>query len=195
MSAELIYKTTSPAAIEWWQNATAEARKQSILRQEFADEMLAEFGPSTKAVYGDDKPDRKLWVRGESVIGLDSNYNEKPPADSGWRLDSKDRIWKPALKTAKGRALRDRLAALTTYSVRAHSNEIGVPEIVFAGMHMYRPGLSFDEEPTPTLFQVWGSGQCATECEKEQAKLADIEWVEVKRSVWYARVEAKADES
>jgi hypothetical protein len=190
MSAELIYKTTSPDAITWWQNAAEKRREEEVLRAEFAAEMLFTYGPREQSSYDPTPPDRKLWLRGEGVVGLDAAYNERPPADSGWRLDSKERIWMPALRTPAGRILRDRLRGLTVYRLRAHLREIGVPEMTFAGSYIYRPGLEFDE-PTQTLFCTWGSGMCATAAVTEQAKVPAIVWEEVPRSVWYAREETK----
>ena len=190
MSAELIYKTTSPAAIAWWRNVEAKNAEQQALRNAFRDEMLAAYGPADKAFY-DSPPSRALWMQGERVVGLDSGYKEQPPAGSGWRLDARDGFWKPALKSAAGREIQKRLAALTVYNARDHVTEVGAPRMAFVDMRLLRPGFEFDDE-TGALYQLWGSGRCAAECESAQAEVPEVEWVEVKRSEWYAREEAKA---
>lgn len=191
MSAELIYRTSSPAAEAWWAHVKDMQRQQNELRRAFEAEMLAQYGPADVSEYSEGHGKRLLYTNGRVCTGLDAGYNERPPAGSGWRLDSKDRFWKPALKEAAGRAMKERLRALTLYVWQSHVEEIGVPELVFAGSYLHRPGFEADEEPF-ALYQLWGSGQCAKECEAVQAKHPEVVWVEVKRSEWYAREEAKA---
>jgi hypothetical protein len=127
-------------------------------------------------------------------VGLASGYTEQPPLDSGWRLDSKDRYWAPKLATAAGKARAKELAALASYDHRATMPEIGIPQLAFAGNYHYHGGLEFDTA-TQTLYQVWGSCQCDQECKAAQVKVPDVVWVEVPRSEWYAREEAKAAQS
>lgn len=189
MSAELIYRTSSPAAEAWWRHLKETQRQQNELRRAFEDEMLTTYGPAAVPEYSEGHGKRLLYTNGRVCTGIDAGYNERPPAGSGWRLDAKDRIWKPALKEAAGKALKKRLEALTVYIWQAHTEEIGVPQLVFADRYLFRPGFTADEEPF-VLFQVWGSGQCAKSCEAEQAMHAEVEWTEVPRSEWYARVEA-----
>lgn len=190
MSAELIYRTTSPAALEWWRHVQETQAQQDELRRAFEDEMLAAYGPADKPDYSDAHGKRLLWVNSRSVIGVDAGYSERPPAGSGWRLDSKDHIWKPALKEAAGRAWVKRLGALTVYIWQSHVEEIGLPELVLADHYLCRPGLTADEDPF-VLFNTWGSGRCAVNVEAEQAKHPEIVWTEVPRSEWYARIEAR----
>lgn len=126
------------------------------------------------------------------VLGIDSGYDEKPPADSGLRLDSKTRYWMPSLRSVKGREWADRLAALTLWVPRNHFEEVGIPSMIFTDHRVYQSGISFDEEPEPTLYQTWGSGRCAEDCRATAKDVPEVEWVEVPRSVWYAREEAMA---
>jgi hypothetical protein len=185
MSAELIYKTTSPAAIAWWKNAEKLRGKEAELHKAFQDRMTALYGPAPG------KEGRAIWHRGAYIMGIDSGSNEKPPVDSGWRLDSKERIWMPALAKATGKKLRAELDAMVLFDIRAHLPEIGVPQLAFADHHMYRAGMEFDQDEG-AIYQIWGSGRCADECAAAAAKVPDVEWVKVPRSAWYAREEAKA---
>lgn len=190
MSAELIYKTSSPAAEAWWRNAEAKRAEQTKLRNDFEAEMFATYGLPDKTLYGRAEGRRALYVNRSHVIGLDSGWNERPPEGSGWRLDSKNKFWMPALKTPQGRALKKRLDALTVYVEQSHVDEIGIPAFAFGDSYLYRAGLVADEDPF-VLYQVWGSGTCEKDCRAVQAAHPDVEWVEVPRSQWYARIEAK----
>lgn len=191
MSAELIYRTTSPAAHEWWKHGRELLEQQRLLRQAFMDEQREQYGQYRSSSYREEWVDREMYVSSRGgVLGISSGWNEEPPADSGWRLDSKERYWKPALRAAAGRKLRDRLHALTIYVPRSHFPEIGIPEMVWGDHHIYWAGLEHDDDPW-TLYQTWGSGSCEKACLAEQAKHPEIEWTEVPRSQWYARLEAK----
>lgn len=189
MSAELIYSTSSPAAEAWWRHVKEMQAKQNELRRAFEAEMLETYGPADVPEYSGGYGKRLLYTNSRVITGLDSGYREQPPAGSGWRLDSKLHHWKPALREPAGKRLEKRLRELTLYIWQSHVEEIGVPGLVFAGSYLYRPGLTADDGPF-VLYQVWGSGQCETECRAEQAKHPEIEWVEVPRSAWYARIEA-----
>lgn len=191
MSTELIYKTTSPFALAWWANAEVEREKARLIRREYAERMTAEFGPTPPRYSysnGESHEFRELMVAGPRAVGLASGYDEVPPLESGWRLDSKERIWMPKLATAQGKMRRDELLTLASFDIRGHMSEIGAPSIAFAGSYLYHGGL---EEDGGALFQTWGSGQCMKECEAAQAKVPEVIWAEVKRSEWYALQEAK----
>lgn len=189
MTAELIYRTSSPAAATWYSARNAEQVEQSGRRNAFQDEMLATYGPADVPEGRQGHGLRNLMVTRRGVVGIHSGWQEAPPADSGWRLDARDRFWKPSLRSAKGRALAKRLEELTVVDLNRLS-DIGIPEVVFAGLHMYSPGLDHDDAPF-ALYQIWGSGECEQGCLAEQAKHPDVVWVEVLRSEWYARIEAK----
>lgn len=190
MTAELIYKTSSPAAEQWWRHVEKTQKQQNELRRAFEDEMLATYGPADVSEHSTGHGKRLLYTNGRYCSGIDCGYNERPPVGSGWRLDSKSRIWKPALKETAGKKLAKRLAALTVYVWQQHVAEIGVPEVIFAGSYLFRPGFTTDAEPF-VLFQTWGSGQCEPQCLAEQAKHPEVEWTEIPRSQWYARLEAQ----
>ncbi|CAN5418355.1 hypothetical protein BH09ACT9_BH09ACT9_00030 [soil metagenome] len=184
MTAELIYKTTSPKAIKFWLNWQTIANAEAESRKEFIDRMTEKFGAPEGKEY------RTLWHRGDYIMGLDSGFNEKPPADSGWRLDSKEHIWMPALAKTKGKAWRKELDALVTYKLRDHLDEIGICYWAFAGLHMYKPGIEFDAGEQ-VLYQTWGSGKCIDEALKAAESVPEVVWEEVPRSVWYAREESR----
>jgi hypothetical protein len=191
VSAELIYKTTSPKAIEWFAEMDKLAKEQGEKRRAYEQRMTEEFGkPDLPDYYSDDRKNRRvLWVRGQYAFALDSGNDETPPVDSGWRLDSKDRNWQPKLATKQGKARAAELAELNTFNIEARLPEVGIAQMVFAGNgYLYRPGMEFDEGER-ALYVMWGSGQCSKEALAVQAKVPEVEWVEVPRSVWYARVE------
>ncbi len=194
MTAELIYKTTSPKALDWYRDILAKSKVQSQARAEYTDRMTAEFGkPDLPDYFSEERrAKRSLWLRGEHAFAIDSGSNERPPEDSGWRLDSKDRNWQPKLATKAGKERAAELSALSTHNTRDHLPEIGVPQMAFADAHLYQPGLDYDED-AGVLYVLWGSGRCDKEALAAQAKVPDVEWVEVKRSEWYAREEAKAE--
>jgi hypothetical protein len=194
MTAELIYKTTSPKALAWYRDVLAQNKEQAAARAEYTDHMTAEFGkPDLPDYFSEERRSkRSLWLRGDRAFAIDSGHNERPPVDSGWRLDSKDHNWQPKLATKAGKERAAELAALSTFDTRSHLPEIGVPQMAFADSHLYQPGLEFDEAEG-VLYIAWGSGRCAAEALAAQAKVPEIEWAEVKRSEWYAREEAKAE--
>lgn len=189
MSVELIYKTISPFALDWWANAEVESEKARVIRKEYAERMTIEFGPTPpRYSQGEALAHRELMVVGPRVVGLASGYNEVPPVDSGWRLDSKERFWMPKLATAQGKARRDELKALASFDTRGHMDEIGAPSLAFAGSYLYHGGLELIDG---ALYQLWGAYECHKECEAAQAKVSEVEWTVVKRSEWYALQEAK----
>ena len=191
MTAELIYKTNSPAALAWWEDAKKVAELSNGKRTAYGDQMAGEFGVTPQSnEYVKPYTERALMVRNNRVVGLASGLSEKPPADSGWRLDSKFRFWKPALKTPKGKQRQRELDALVTFDHYNHLHEIGVPNLLIAGNHLMHAGI---EEGEGFLWQTWGSGTAAAQCVVEQKNTPEVTWTEVLRSEWYARIEAKDD--
>jgi hypothetical protein len=191
MSAELIYKTKTPAALEWWRHVQNQASAAHAFRSNYIKRMTNEFGPTPGRYTESGNKDRALMVSRHIVMGLASGYDEKPPVDSGWRLDSKERYWAPKLATKAGKERAAELATLAGFDVLKHVHEIGIPGMVIENLRMFTPGFSFDEDPE-VLYQTWGSGLCAADCERSQAEHPEIEWMEVPRSEWYAREESKA---
>lgn len=194
---ELVFKTTSPRAIEWYRKISRLRISERKLREEFEDSMTELYGPSQRDTYernedGTKKPQtrRLLWLRGDAAYALDSAHNEQPPTDSGWRLDAKDRNWQPKLATKAGKEWKQRLIELNVVNMHTRWGEIGIPAIAFAGSFMYRPGMEFDEDEK-VLYVSWGSQWVMREWEKATSKFPDIEWVQVPLSEWHARQEAK----
>lgn len=190
MSVELIYKTTSPDAIAWWRNAQVVHSAAYELRRKYEERMTAEFGLPKHPDYMTPVETRGLYVNSTNATGIDSGYDEQPPAGSGWRLDSKQKFWKPKLATKEGKVRAKELLALRSFDYAGHAPEIGVPGLVFSGNYIRHAGFHFDKE-TETLYQLWGSGTCAPSCETEQAKVPGVVWEKVPRSEWYALEEAK----
>lgn len=193
---ELVFKTTSPEAIAWWKNIEDLDRQQREAREAFEAEMTELFGPSLRDTYernedGTPKPQtqRRLWLRGDYAYALDSGYNEQPPTDSGWRLDSKDRNWQPKLATKAGKEWKRRLGELNLTHIRSRMQEIGVPEIVFAGSYLYKPGLRFDAV-NEILYNGWGTQHVEDELRKNHEKVPGITWERVKLSEYIAWLES-----
>ncbi|WP_404474781.1 hypothetical protein [Microbacterium aerolatum] len=194
---ELVFKTTSPDAIAWHENLVCLRKEEFELRKAFEDEIVALFGPSQRDTYERDEhgnrkaqTGRPLWVRGDIAFALDSAYDEQPPVDSGWRLDSKDRNWQPKLASKAGKEWKRRLGELNLVHMRTRWREIGIPEVVFAGMRMYSPGLSYDDQ-TKTLYVLWGTQYVEDEWAASTSKLPNIEWTKVPLSEWHALRESK----
>ena len=195
---ELVFRTTSPAAIEWYEKIRALRSEEWERRKAFEDEIVALFGPSQRDTYerdedGNKKPQtgRPLWIRGDVAYALDSAYSEQPPVDSGWRLDSKDRNWQPKLATTAGKEWKRRLGELNLVHMRSRWEEIGIPAVVFTDSYMFSPGIDFDPE-TQTLYIMWGSQWVQKDWDKQTAKFPDIVWEQMPLSEWHARQEAKS---
>lgn len=189
---ELVFKTTSSAAIAWWRDLNEAHARQTALRTNFEDEMTALYGPSQRDTYERDadgnkipQTRRRLWVRGHHAYALDSGYGELPPTDSGWRLDSKDRNWQPKLATAAGKGWKIRLAELNILNLEERYEAIGIPPLAFAGSYLYRPGLKFNEE-TQTLYVTWGSQHVQKEWDAHVAKHPEVVWVQERLSAYIA---------
>ena len=194
---EVVYRTTSPDAIAWAENIQRLRTEEIKLRTAFEEEMLALYGPSQRDTYernedGSKKENdrRALWIRGDRVYALDSGYNEQPPADSGWRLDSKEHDWRPKLATKAGKELRDRLNGLNLLHLRDQWEKIGIPPVVFTGNYMFSPGYEFDAKEG-VVYISWGTQWVEEDWKKSTAKFPDIVWEKVPLSEWHARQEAK----
>jgi len=189
MSAGLVYRSSSPAAIDWAKRTKERFEEQRAKRIAFMKEQTEIYGVGLGS--GSIRAGKRLlWITGERVTGIDSGFNEEPPSESGWRLDSKQRVWKPALRTAAGRLLNDRLESLSNVSTLTALAQIGVPQYVFGGLNLFRPGFEFDEEE-PAVYVTWSGYDAAKEFTSSTAKVPEVEWEEVPLSRWYARLEAK----
>jgi hypothetical protein len=185
MTAELIFRTKSLEALIFWEHFEAKREERRKLIAEYIAKLTADFGPTAGS------EERNVWTRGVHVYGVDCNRGEQPPADSGWRLDAKDGIWMPKLRTKAGQDRRDELRTLTVYDVTQHVHEIGIPSIIFTSAHLFRPGLDFHEG---SLYQLWGSGECRDDILAAAATNPAVVWEPVKRSEWYALQEAREAE-
>lgn len=193
---ELVFKTTSPDAIAWYEKLEQLRAEELKLRIAFEEEMLQLYGPSQKPTYErnddgskKDQERRALWIRGDIAYALDSGYSEYPPEDSGWRLDSKDHNWQPKLKTAAGKKWAKRLSELNLVHMRSRWQEIGIPFLFWGEGYVYYPGMDFDQE-TKTLYIGWGTQYAEEQFLKETSAFPSIEWDRVPLSEWHARREA-----
>ena len=190
---ELVFKTTSPVAIAWWKDMEALSEKQNEARTAFENEMLELYGPTKRQTYDSGQREwlttRRLWLRGDLAYALDSGYDEQPPADSGWRLDSKDRNWQPKLATKAGKEWKRRLGELNLTLIRSRTEEIGVPTLCVTENHMYKPGLRFDAE-NEILYNGWGTQHVEAEVRQAHERVSGIVWERVKLSQYIAWLES-----
>ena len=194
---ELVFKTTSPAAIEWHEKLAALRKQEWELRMAFEQEIVERFGPSTRRVYGSSPANvdgvqtgRPLWIRNDYAFALDSGYDERPPADSGWRLDSKDRNWQPKLATKEGKEWKRRLGELNLVKMRSRWQEIGIPERYWGDNYIYFPSMTFDRE-NGVLYIGWGTQYAEDEFLKGVAAFPDIQWERIPLSEWHAYLESR----
>lgn len=198
MGAELIYKTSSEEVWNIWQSFQEESDAIRVKRDAYIERMTEEFGfaPKSAARYqttfqeGELTENRMLITQGRSVIAIYCGAYEQPPAGSGWRLDAKEKYWYPKLREAAGKARQRELRALKGIGTGDVAKELGVPELIFAGMYMYYPGFSADYD-TKTVYLTWGSYECKKDMDKALESHPEFQWESVKRSEWYAYVEAK----
>lgn len=197
MTAELIYKTTSPKAIEWWHATQDALEADRIKRNALADQLSKEFGT------GEHSPHRDLWINtgwdGDIFItGMAPINDERNLPPEGWRFDRNKGHLVPALRTNRGKQLAREFESIRGAKWRADSLAVlGVPRHIESPTsdeqgrrRLYDAGFEFDEE-SQTLYQAWGSGTVEKAVLAAQANVPDVVWEEVKRSEWYARQEAK----
>ena len=198
MTIELIYKTETPAIVDWYRELTATTNAEGDARLAYADSLTEEIGSDEKGA------SRTLWVmRGWSgetrVVGIAANDADRTNPPVGLRYDKKKGYLVPALKVARGKKFAAEFAALEGKPARDELNSLfGVPSSVMGSdedrsgnVYMYHAGFEFDTA-TGVLYMVWGSGRVAAEVEKGMAKHPEIIWARVPRSEWYAREESKA---
>lgn len=196
---ELVFRTTTPAALEWFQRLDEQNRAQQELRAAFVAEMTELYGPAQREEGYPPVPvkARELWLRGRGggAYALDSGRSEEPPKDSGWRLDSKDRNWQPKLATKQGKVWRDRLAELNQFNFLSHLPEVGIPEVIFLDLHMYGPSLEQDPE-TGALYNGWSTQHITEELARAREKATiEVEWEQMKLSEYVAYLEAKEEKN
>lgn len=197
MSAELIYKTTSEAALQWFRDFESRRQSNGLVLDAFQKEIESTLGPVDGQAWDGTK--RPLLLSRGKVVGVvrsveeyrRGNYKTHFP---GWREHERWDALVPSKNTKLGKEWARRIEDLPKLELREEASAIGVPYMVFANHRMYEAGFDVDyaKDNSPTaIYQLWGSGLCEGDCLKEQAEHPDIEWVEVPRSQWYARVEAK----
>ena len=88
-SPELIYKTTSPAAIDWWNAIATEHDRVQKLRRAYEAQALSTFGPVGKRYsYSDDDPTRRLVVSRHIASGLCDTGGGGEPREARRASDS-----------------------------------------------------------------------------------------------------------
>lgn len=188
MTAVLVYKTSSPKAIDWYRDVVARDTVVRDKRRVYTDQLTSEFGEVGKRYEHDSEHiDHRPLMRNSSnqITGLMCRSGEKPPKGSGWRLDAQTGFWKPDLRTNKGKELEAELETLSGVNMLNELYEIGAAGMAFVPGSLYRPGVTFRDE-TGELFVYWGSKDCEDEMLAASAKVPDVEWAVVPLSEWHA---------
>ena len=192
MTVALVYKTSSPKAIEWFRDLNALFLINKKLREAYAKNMFDEFGPVGLRFEYDSEPveDRPLMRNSENEItGVMSASGEAPPKGSGWRLDAESGFWKPDLRSKAGKERAAELEKLKGPTLTsADGASVGITPVAFAfeEHRLYRPGVSF-REGTGELYVSWGSAACEPEARKTIERAAsDVSWERVPLSEWHA---------
>lgn len=189
MTAELVFKTASPAAIEWWEGIRARLDGDRLNRIALAEELTAALGP------GHDGDLRRLyaittWEGSDLVTGVEAVGAEWTDPPAGWRFDRKTQHLVPALRTDEGRAALKRLQAVSGTPWRTGSEAVGIPRRISIprppgptdGM-VHEAGIFFDVEPR-VLYQLWSTTAVYDEVVAKQANARGVEWAEVTRAEW-----------
>lgn len=199
-TAELIYKTSSPAALAWISDFSLRdqaARDVAMAFKARINEAIPPWpGEST----------RELVTLRDHIVGVSYSYEEgrsrhwgdKINLPTGWRVKREwDRVLVPNKSTKEGKAWQAEMDALPWLDILKDMHEhLGTPSVLMTDGRMFTPGTSVDRDEdgnVTTIYSTWGSGRCADEFFKEierAKKDADVTWEEVPRSQWYARLEA-----
>lgn len=194
MSAELIYRTDSAAAVAWRLDYSRKWLDAKEHWDRFELDVELEFG------IPEGEKHRSLYMVEGKVVGIvrstdewsdRRNYSTRFP---GWREHQRWPILVPKLNTKVGKEWQAKLDALPVLSARHEARAIGIPDYVLTDGRMFSAGIDYDEDPdgkVVAVYQSWGSGQCEAAVLAEQAKHPEVVWTEVPRSQWYARLEAK----
>jgi len=181
-TAELIYASTDPRALDVVKALRVEEARVEALRAAWVDEITEQFG-------GDDRfPDKKRRPYGSwwSIVGFAATGDfEVSPA--GWRRDSKrDGAFVPDLRTNAGREARDRLATLSRSRLVSDDRAtVGVPVLVRVptadeGQFLRRNADLVHDERTGTVYQVWESSDVQDDVDAAIAACG-VPWAEVDR--------------
>lgn len=202
MSVELIYKTTSPAALDWYSDLTRRDTEAREVVREFLTRINEVIPPwpgesNRDLVTFRDRPAGITFTPTEQVA---RRWGTRANLPEGWRIK---REWSntlvPALNTKAGKARQAELDALPWVSILSDmETRLGIPSMIMVPGHIYSPGFDVDRDDegvATALWITWGSGRCEGDFLKEVSRHpADVEWIEVPRSEWYARVERLAAE-
>ncbi len=196
MSAELIFKTSSPKALEWWEEITAYKSEVAVRRAEYVKKLTELMGPSDRSdvreVYATFNYDGSSYINGIAIRG-----GEASNVPIGWRLDQRKWRLVPALKTEEGKAIRAEMNLLSERAYMESAPSIGIrtsadgPRNDEQGTgNIYFPGTHVDKDEdgkATTLYVTWGSGWVRGAAVATQAKVPEVEWVEIPLEEWIAR--------
>lgn len=186
-AAALAYKTSSPAALKWWDEITEKVASEQERRRAYTDQLLANFGPvGLRYQYDQDEINDRPLMRNRlnDITGVLCRDGEQPPKGSGWRLDASTGFWKPDLRSNAGKARQEEIDALSGTDILGEAHVIGAPGEVFSANFsmIYRMSMHLRED-TRELYVTWPSKECADGMAK--AAVEGVTWTEVPLSEWY----------
>jgi hypothetical protein len=136
MSVELIYKTTDPAVLAWWESVHQYHDEIWEQRNAYAERITAELGkPNDWRGVEEDRPRRlyemRLYRGGSYLDGVEATVQDRQrPSEEllalGWRVDSKTRKLAPAKRTEAGKAIVAEWNTLSVLNREEEATQFGV---------------------------------------------------------------------
>lgn len=191
MSTALVYRTSSPRAIDWFNGVEARERVIREKRDAYTAAITEQFGAVGKRYeHSTEELDNRPLMRDSRnrVTGVACKSGEKPPKGSGWRLDADSGFWKPDLRSKAGKERDTELEALHGVDSRSELHTIGAAGLAFVPGRMYQPGLRFRKE-TGDLYVSWGSKDCEDDMLAAGKAVDDVVWEAVPLSEWHSWME------
>jgi hypothetical protein len=198
MSVELIFKTTDPRVLAWWESVLAHHAEIRERRNAYADRISDELGTD-----GNVRPlyETRLFLGGSYIDGVGAiPADYRRPAGEllamGWRIDSKTNHLKPALKTEAGKAIRKEWGTLDFLNKEKQAINFGVLG-EFRGPFDEKTGKTLRYFPGFTiidgaLYVTYGSSYGEKEV-GEALSQSTVDWVRITTSEW--REIAKKEEN
>jgi hypothetical protein len=168
VSALLIYRNDSPDALTWAEDYKARSSSIHKARWEWMARLYDEHDIAEEARGG--------FTRDRSGTFSGISWPTDVPLPAGWfRPVKTPELIKPRSNTAPGKRLWKEMARFDQPDVVAELRErFGMPEVVFAGLHIYSAGVRFEDD---AVWVTWGDRKVADLIDAE--KLAEHGWVRV----------------
>ena len=174
MNTELAYRTTSPAAVEWFVTNERNSCKARREITKFETEVAAELGPTP----GEEA--RHIVHLGGRVIGVEHGDGEATPR--GMRLNVKWNAFVAHPVDHAGKVWRKRIRELPRVPDVSTATLIGVPWQIFSHGEFCVAKMSAEtnsDGEVVAIRQEWQSRDCRSTCLRQQSLRDDICWVEL----------------